>query len=195
VPAQIEEYQPFRQFTQRYFHVVLHTSGGDRAIVDRIRSEVAALDAELPIADVAWLDQIYARSLGRDRFLLTLIGLFASLALLLATVGVYGVTAEAARRRTQEIGVRVALGARAGDVARLILRQGLTLAAAGIGIGLIGALAGARLLSSVLYGIAPRDVVTFVAVPAALAVAAALACALPALRAARLDPVVALRQE
>jgi ABC-type antimicrobial peptide transport system permease subunit len=141
------------------------------------------------------LEDVYATALGRDRFLLTLIGVFAAVALLLATVGVYGVTAEAAKRRTREIGVRVALGARAGGVAALILRQGLALAAAGITLGLVAALAGTRLLASVLFGVSARDGLTFIAVPAVLALAAALACVLPALRAARLDPVRALRQE
>jgi putative ABC transport system permease protein len=195
VPAQIEAYEPFRLAYQRFFYVVLHTRGDPAPSLEGVRAELAAVDPLLPVMSVERLEDVYATALGRDRFLLTLIGVFAAVALLLATVGVYGVTAEAAKRRTREIGVRVALGARAGGVAALILRQGLALAAAGITLGLVAALAGTRLLASVLFGVSARDGLTFIAVPAVLALAAALACVLPALRAARLDPVRALRQE
>jgi ABC-type antimicrobial peptide transport system permease subunit len=141
------------------------------------------------------LEDIYAKALGRDRFLLTLIGAFAAIALMLAVVGVYSVTAEAAVRRTKEIGIRVALGATPNEIVLMILGQGLALAAAGIALGLVGAFAGARVLTSVLYGIASHDAMTFVMGPAMLALAAAVACAVPAIRAARLDPGAALRRD
>jgi putative ABC transport system permease protein len=197
LPPRIEAFEIFgrAQMTWSFFYLVLQTSREPGALAESIRAELTAVDPLLPIVEIKKLEHVYAASLGRDRFLLTLIGTFAALALVLATVGVYGVTAEAARRRTQEIGIRVALGAKSGDVIRLILRQGLGLAAAGITVGLVGALAGSRLLSAVLFGISSRDAVTFIAVPGLLAVAAIVACGLPALRAARLDPVIALRNE
>jgi ABC-type antimicrobial peptide transport system permease subunit len=131
----------------------------------------------------------------QDRFLLALLTGFAGLALVLAALGVYGVASQAARRRTQEIGIRVALGARRADVARLILRQALRLTAAGVLVGIIGGLVATRLMESVLFGVAPRDPLTFVAVPLLLALMALLATWLPARAATRVDPVVALRAE
>ncbi|MGH7504380.1 MAG: FtsX-like permease family protein, partial [Longimicrobiales bacterium] len=120
---------------------------------------------------------------------------FAVLALVLAALGVYGVASQAARRRTQEIGIRVALGAERRDVARLILSHALRLAAAGVALGVLGGLAATRLMESVLFGIAPTDPLTFIAVPLLLGTVAVLATWLPARSAARVDPLVALRAE
>jgi putative ABC transport system permease protein len=196
LPPRIEAFEIFGGTDfQNFFYLVLRTGREPGTLAESIRAELRAVDPLLPIVEIKKLGDVYTASLGRDRFLLTLIGTFAALALVLATVGVYGVTAEAARRRTQEIGIRVALGAKSRDVLRLILRQGLALAAVGITIGLIAAMAGSRLMSAVLFGISPRDTVTFIAVAGVLGVAAILACGVPALRAARLDPVVALRND
>jgi putative ABC transport system permease protein len=194
-PPQAEYFIPFRQIPSVRVRLVVHARGELSGLAEMMRAEVAAVDPMLPLSEYQTLEQMYAGSLGRDRFLFTLVSAFAGLALLLATVGVYGVTAESARRRTHEIGIRVALGARAGDVARMILGHGLSLAGAGILLGLLGALAGVRLLATVLYGVAPHDATTFVTVPIVLALAAGAACAIPALRAARVDPVVALGQD
>jgi putative ABC transport system permease protein len=191
----MEAFRSFRQLPTGRPKFVMRTSDGTTVEAEAVRAVIAAADPLLPLSDFQTLEGLYATALGRDRFLLTLIGAFGALALLLATVGVYGVTAEAAARRTQEIGIRVALGARARDVARSILGQGLALAAAGILLGVTGALAGARVLVSVLYGIPPHDAATFVGVAAILALAAAAACAIPARRAATLDPMVVLRHE
>ncbi|MGH7555207.1 MAG: ABC transporter permease, partial [Longimicrobiales bacterium] len=191
-PPQSEAFLAFRQLPAVRVRLVVYTQGDVSELAEMMRAEVAAVDPMLPLFEFQTLEEMYATSLGRDRFLFTLVTAFAALALLLATVGVYGVTAEAAKRRTHEIGIRVALGAGSGDVVRIILGQGLSLTGAGVMLGLMGALAAARLLVSVLYGIAPHDATTFVVVPVVLAVAAAAACAIPALRAARVDPVVAL---
>jgi putative ABC transport system permease protein len=194
-PAQGEAFLAFRQLPGRRISFVLHLQRSLPGIADAVRAEVAAADPELPLFEFQTLRQLYAKSLSRERFLLTLIGTFAALALALATIGVYGVTAEAAKQRTQEIGIRMALGARGGDVARLMLRQGLVLVVAGTLIGLAGALAGVQTLASVLYGVAPRDAVIFTVVPLALAACAMGACAVPAVRAARLDPLIALGRD
>jgi putative ABC transport system permease protein len=191
-PPQAEYFIPFRQIPSVRVRLVVHAHGEMSGLAEMMRAEVAAVDPMLPLSEFQTLEEMYAGSLGRDRFLFTLVSAFAALALLLATVGVYGVSAEAARRRTHEIGIRVALGARSRDVVRIILGQGLSLTAAGVVLGLLGALAGARLLATVLYGIAPHDATTFIIVPVVLAFAATAACLIPALRAARVDPIIAL---
>jgi putative ABC transport system permease protein len=156
---------------------------------------VTAVDPHLPLYRVQTLDEIYSASLGRDRFLLTLVAVFAALALLLASMGVYGVTAEATSQRTHEIGIRVALGARPGEIAELVLRQGLVLAAFGILAGLAVAAAATRALTGVLFGVEPLDLTTFALVAVVLGLAALVASAMPARRAAALDPLVALRRD
>jgi ABC-type antimicrobial peptide transport system permease subunit len=133
--------------------------------------------------------------MAREEFILTLLTAFGVVALLLAAVGVYGVTAQATRRRTREIGIRMALGARTGDVLRLMLRQSMSVVAVGLAAGLVASLLAARALTTVLFGIAPTDPATLVTVVAVLAAVAALACYLPARRALALDPVRSLKQQ
>jgi putative ABC transport system permease protein len=191
----IEVYHPVTQNVTASMAIVVHGGGFPDAQIRLLRSAVAELDPDIPLADAESLAQIYARSMRQDRFLLALLTGFAGLALVLAALGVYGVASQAARRRTQEIGIRVALGARRADVARLILRQALRLTAAGVLVGIIGGLVATRLMESVLFGVAPRDPLTFVAVPLLLALMALLATWLPARAATRVDPVVALRAE
>jgi len=192
---QVEGFIPFRQMATTRVSVVVDAPRAEPALAREMRDAVTAIDPHLPLYRLQTLDEIYSASLGRDRFLLTLVAVFAALALLLASMGVYGVTAEATAQRTQEIGIRVALGARPGEIAELVLRQGLVLAAFGILAGLAVAAAATRALTGVLFGVEPLDLTTFAAVAVVLGLAALVASAMPARRAARLDPLVALRRD
>jgi predicted permease len=175
--------------------LVVRTAGHPSALANPIQSVVARLNPDAPVSSVTTLDDVIGNALWQPRFNLVLIGFFAVLAMTLACVGIYGVMAYTVTQRTQEIGVRIALGARTVDVSRLIIGQGMALAAAGIVLGLAGARAVTHLMATVLFEVAPTDPVTFASVPILLAGAALLACWLPARRAARLDPVTALRAE
>jgi putative ABC transport system permease protein len=162
-------------------------------LVAAIRAEVRALDPSLPMTNVMTLDEIIGASAGVQKFNAALLGGFAGVALLLAAIGIGGVLAISVSRRTQEIGIRLALGAPRGDVVRMVVRQGMLLVAAGLVIGLPCAIAAARLLRSLLFQTAPHDAVSFAAAIAILAAVALLACAAPAIRASRVSPVTALR--
>ena len=162
-------------------------------LVAAIRAEVRALDPSLPMTNVMTLDEVIGASAGVQKFNAALLGGFAGVALLLAAIGIGGVLAISVSRRTQEIGIRLALGAPRGDVVRMVVRQGMLLVAAGLVIGLPCAIAAARLLRSLLFQTAPHDAVSFAAAIAILAAVALLACAAPAIRASRVSPVTALR--
>jgi ABC-type antimicrobial peptide transport system permease subunit len=160
-----------------------------------VRREVEARDRGLPVFALRSLDDVVAASVARRRVAMTLLAAFATLAALLAAVGLYGVVSQSARRRTKEIAVRVALGARRRDVGRLILNEGLALALAGGVLGLGAAAAARRLLSTLLFGVGPLDAATLAGSAALLGLVALLASLAPALAAARADPLVALRDE
>jgi predicted permease len=174
--------------------MVMHTEAGPAPIIAAARgiAREEAPDAPLRFRTFA---QIYSASLGSRRFNLTLVTVFALAALLLAVAGVYGVVAYGVAQRTREIGVRMALGARSGDVLRLILGQGLATTLAGVTIGVAGSFATARTIQSLLFGVPPTDPPTFVGVAALLLAVAGLACYLPARRATKVDPALALRDE
>ena len=165
------------------------------ALVPALRSAVSQLDADLPIYAVQTFEQLVSRSLWRQRLQGQVLGVFAALALLLATVGIYGIIAWSVTQRTRELGVRMALGASAGSVIAMVLGQGTRLALVGVAIGVAGALALTRLLTELLYGVGAIDPVTFVGVPVFLVLVAAAASAVPARRAASVDPVVAMRAD
>lgn len=175
--------------------IVRTESTNPASVIPAIRREIMAVDKDQPVHSFKPLDQSVAE-LGTDqRFSTTLLAAFAALAVLLATVGIYGVTSYAVAQRTHEIGVRLALGAKTGDVLRLVVGPGMLLAGIGIAIGLIGSLAVTRLLASLLYGVTATDPLTMIAVAALLALVALAACLIPARRAARIDPLMALRHE
>ena len=153
------------------------------------------MDPNVPIYDIKTMDQRLSESLARRRFAMFALGLFAAVAMLLAAVGIYGVMSYSVTQRTREIGIRMALGAPTSGVLRLIVGQGMLLAGVGVVIGLAGAVATTRLMASLLYGISATDPTTFVAIGVLLASIALLACYIPARRATKVDPMVALRYE
>ncbi len=160
-----------------------------------IAREVHALDPELPVSRVRTTGEFQSASVAQPRFTALLLAGFALLAMSLALVGVYGVMSYAVSQRTREIGVRMALGADRADVVWMVVRHGVGLAGIGIVVGLVGAAAGTRFLERLLFGVSATDPVTFLAVTAALGVASVMAMSVPALRAARVAPVIALRSE
>lgn len=181
--------------TVRRMTVAAVTDREVAALVDPMRSAIAALDPALAVAEVTTIAQVMADASAPQRFSTVLLAAFAAGALLLAAIGLYGMLAFGVTRRTREIGVRLALGATRREVLALVVRQGMALTLAGLGLGIAGALAATRLMRGLLYEIQPVDPVTFVAVPGILTVVALLACYLPARRAASVEPMAALRAE
>jgi putative ABC transport system permease protein len=179
----------------RSVSLVIRTAGDPRGLVTPVRDVVRSLDARVPLSRVQTMDEVLGAAVAQPRFTLQLLAAFAGLALLLAVIGVYGVVSYAVAARRRELGIRVALGAARRDVVGLALRQGIRPAALGVGLGLAGAVAGTRVLSGLLYDVATTDAATYAAVAVLCAGAALTACWLPARRAARIDPMEALRHE
>jgi putative ABC transport system permease protein len=193
-PALPALYVPFTQRPVADLTLTVRTSGDPMRLVAPIRAAVRALDPDQPVSSVAAMSDIVAASVKQPRDRTTLIGVFAAVALVLAAIGVYGVMAYGVNERTREIGVRVALGAGTGDVMRLIVRGALGMTSVGVLLGLVGGLFASRVLGSLLFGVASIDVGTFVVSALVLLAVASLASWLPARRAARVDPAVALRE-
>lgn len=177
-----------------FMGVVVRTAGDPAAFAATVRREVQALDKDQPVYSVRTMDDVVANSLGARRVSMQLFAVFAGVALLLAAIGIYGVMAYSVTQRTQEIGIRMALGAQKSDVLALVLRQGMRVSLIGVFVGLAGAFALTRVIGNLLYGVTATDPATFVAIPLLLLFVALLACYLPARRAARLDPTRALAQ-
>ncbi len=175
--------------------VVARTSGDPASLSGALRAAVHDVDPNLPVYRVQTMQAVVADSLSDRRFNATLLTIFAGLALVLASVGVYGVISYSVSQRTAELGLRLALGAKRREVLAMVVRQGMVLVGGGIALGLAGAFAAGRFLSSLVVGITVRDPVTFAGVALALLAVALLATWLPARRATRVDPVVALRSE
>jgi putative ABC transport system permease protein len=174
--------------------LLVRTAGDPEAILPALRREAKALDPDLPVTAVP-MEEFLGTALLPQRVAATLLGIFGLLGLALAAVGLYGVMAYTVSQRTREIGIRMALGARADDVRRMVVRQGMTLTLVGLGVGLVLALAATRLVSSLLFGISATDPLTFAAVVLILAAVASVASYVPARRATRVDPLAALRYE
>jgi predicted permease len=189
------EARPEEVFSFYGISIVVKTTGDPNAMIRPVRRQIAALDPNLAVSGTETMDEHVDKALLMPRLIAVLLGVFGAVGLTLATVGLYGVMSYSVRRRTREIGIRMALGARAGGVLRLVARQGLALAGIGVAIGLALALMLSRFAASLLYGIGATDPLTFVVVPALLLAVAVLAVLLPARRAARTDPLTALRYE
>ncbi|HZF41251.1 MAG TPA: ADOP family duplicated permease, partial [Blastocatellia bacterium] len=188
-------YWPITQEPYLEMSLAIRADKDPLSLVEAVRREVRALDREMPISEVRTMETVAAAAVAGRRFTLLLVGAFALTALALAGIGIYGVTSYLVAHRTHEIGIRIALGANSSDVLKLALRQGMVWALAGMGAGLTLAFAATRLMANLLYGVGATDPATFVVVPLFLIGVAFVACWIPARRAARVDPMVALRSE
>ncbi len=194
--SRVQYYLPYAQRpTQSSMFLVLRTGGDPNSIASAVRTTVRDLDKDLPVFRVATMEQLVADSMAQRRFTLWLLGIFAVTALLLAAVGLYGVLAYSVSQRSHEIGIRMALGAQARDVQKMVVGQGMKLVLLGTGIGLVGAFVLMRLMASLLFGVSAVDPVTYIVIAALLASVALLACWIPARRATKVDPMIALRYE
>jgi putative ABC transport system permease protein len=198
-PAGTELYLPQAQPSGQgnsSMYVVAKPRGGDpRSLVGAVREQLGELDASVPLAQVRLMDDVLSRAQARPRFLTLLLTLFSIVALAIATVGIYGVVSYAVARRTKEFGLRMVMGAQTGDVLGLVMKQGAAMVVIGLAAGLITAFALTRLMASLLFGVAPTDLPTFVGVTVLLAAVALAACYVPARRATQVDPIRALRYE
>jgi putative ABC transport system permease protein len=188
-------YWPHPELVMSGMTILVRTSNDPLGVASGIRTELQQLDREQPMSGIATMDQLLADSLSRARFTMFLLGIFAAVALVLSAVGIYGLIAYSVTQRTQELGIRIALGAQRRDVLSLVLSQGTRLTLLGVALGIGAALAITRLLASLLFGISATDPVTFAGVAGLLGFVALLACFIPARRATRVDPIVALRYE
>ncbi|HTG16619.1 MAG TPA: ABC transporter permease, partial [Blastocatellia bacterium] len=193
--SKAELYLPYLKDPWPFMTVVVRSASNPKSLADAMRNEVWAVDKDLPVPDIKTMDELLSGSVARRRFNTMLLGIFAAVALVLAAVGIYGVMSYSVTQRTHEIGIRMALGAKQSDVVKLVVGQGITLALIGVGLGLAGALALTRVLASLLFEVGTTDPVTFVAISILLTGVALGACFVPARRAAKVDPMIALRYE
>ena len=178
-----------------YITLVVRASQNPQDIVSAVKNAVWSFDRNLPISDIATMDSVVRDATAQPRFEMLLLGLFAAVALTLAAVGIYGVMSYSVSRRTREIGIRISLGAGRTDVLRMIVRQGMLQALAGGVAGVVSALLLSQLMAKMLYGVRPSDPLTFAGVAVILGLAALLATCVPARKATRIEPMLALRNE
>jgi putative ABC transport system permease protein len=190
-----ELYAPFDERPFPFMRVVVRTKSDPAKLVAALKSEVQAIDKNQPIDKVTTMTELVSRSMATRRFYMQLLVVFASLAFVLASVGIYGIVSYSVTQRTREIGIRLALGASRKDVLQMVLGEGFRLAIAGIGLGLAGAFAATRVLTSLLFEVKPTDPPTFIGLSLLLAMVALLASYVPARRATKVDPLQALRYE
>jgi predicted permease len=188
-------YLPHLQRPTGSMSIVLRTDGDPMSLAPPARTQVHAVDPAMPVTNIRTMDEIFSASVAQQRFSMLLVGLFGSLALVLAAIGIYGVMSYTVTQRKHEIAVRLALGAKSSQVWQMVLKDGLLLAALGVGIGVGGAFALTRLMRTLLFEVKPTDVQTFATVSALLILVALMACVIPARRATKVDPLVALRYE
>lgn len=193
--SRVQYYIPHPQRPSPNMFVVVQGTTEPASLTGAVRARINTFDQDLPVYKVTTMERLVTDSMAQRRFAMVLFGVFAALALVLAAVGLFGVIAYTVTQRTHEIGLRIALGAQPGDVLRLVLGQGMLLALSGVGIGLIAAFALTRLMTSLLYGVSATDPLTFAGIALLLVAVAMLACYIPARKAMRTDPMVALRYE
>jgi putative ABC transport system permease protein len=191
----LQTYEPFTQQTFPYMTLVVRTTGDPASFTGAIRGQVLSIDKDQPISGVQTLNHLLSTSIAQQQFSMLLLGIFASVALVLAAVGIYGVLSYAVTQRTHEIGIRMALGAGRGDVLRLVVGHGMLLTFIGVVAGLAAAFALTRLMTTMLYGVSATDPLTFGLIALLLVTIALVACWIPARRATRVDPMIALRYE
>ncbi len=194
-PAFYYSYMQSEQPWKRWMSLVVRSSAAEATVLDQVKTQIRALDNQIPVTRVQTMKEVMAASVEAQRFNMTLMGIFASVALTLASVGIYGVMSYSVAQRTREIGIRSALGATRSDVLSLVLKDGLRLTVVGLATGIAAAIAATRLMSSLLYGVSATDPATFAVVSIILTGVALGACFVPARRAAKVDPMIALRYE
>jgi putative ABC transport system permease protein len=188
-------YMPQSQVPFTQLIVVVKSSNDPHSLISSVNHEVRSMDQELPVFSIKTMEEYISASVAAPRFNTTLLSIFAAVALVLTIIGLYGVMSYSVAQRTNEIGIRMALGAQTRDVLALIVKQGVMLVLIGLGLGMVGALALTRLLATLLFGVTAKDPMTFISIAALLSLVALLACFIPAWRATRVDPLEALRCE
>lgn len=191
----VQGYFPYAQLSVASMAVIIKATGDPTQLVASARGQVKAADPDQPIYNVRTMNEIRAESVAPERLNLTLMSLFAGIALVLAIVGIYGVMSYSVTQRTHEIGIRMAIGAQPKDVFRMVIGQGMMLALIGVAVGLLGAFALTRLMATMLFGVEPTDPATFISIAVLLTSVALVACYIPSRRATKVDPVVSLRYE
>jgi putative ABC transport system permease protein len=194
-PARLEVYVSLRQSVRDEETLVVRSAGDPSALVPGIRALVASLDRDQPLSEIATMEALLSASVSTRQVTFVLLALFSTLALTLAGIGIYGVMSYAVAERTNELGIRLALGAQRPDLLKSVVGQGIGIAGAGIAIGVLVALGLTRLMSNLLFGVSAVDPVTFAAVGAGVALIALVACAIPGWRVLRVNPLIALRRE
>ena len=191
--APVQTYEPLAHRPFNEVTLVVRTTGDPAALGNAVRAAVVGIDPDQPVSNIRTVASVVSDSVARERFAAILLGIFATVALVLAVIGIYGVMAYSVAQRTHEMGIRMALGAEAADVRRLVVFHGMRLALAGVGVGVLASFAAARALGSLLFGVSAIDPMTFAVSPILLAGAALVATYVPACRATRIDPLLALR--
>jgi putative ABC transport system permease protein len=193
--SRVQYYIPHSQTQNPFMTLVVRSSGDPASLTGVVRGAIGGLDKDLPVFRVKTMEQFVSDSMAQRRFAMTLVGIFASVAMALACVGLYGVLSYSIMQRSHEIGIRMALGARAADVLRLVVGQGMLLALAGVALGSVAAFLLTRLMANLLFDVKATDPLTFAAIALLLTLVALVACFAPARRATKVDPIVTLRSE